>query len=213
MRNKHIVKTARSTACKYARGGDKPRGLFLSLGQKRQGVQLLCGVRQPPPRIKVPRGRHSGGCRHGTDRLRGLLDIVLGAACEVVRGRLARHGVQVAEHEYAAALGAGGLLNELARLHVAPEGDPEGRLDVSPIVLIHHAADVLRGLAGVVEGDGGDQVVADVRADDVVEEVGVDEAQVAINGGGRAARERPRLVVVVRHAGVGVLEEGDGNFE
>ena len=33
----------------------------------------------------------------------------------------------------------------------------------------------------MVEGDGGDEVVADVGADDVVEEVGVDEAEVAVD--------------------------------
>jgi hypothetical protein len=42
--------------------------------------------------------------------------------------------------------------------------------------------------------------------------VGVDEAEVAVNGGGCAACEGPGLVVVVRHAGVSVLEEGDCNF-
>ena len=62
---------------------------------------------------------------------------------------------------------------------------------------------------GVVERDCGDEVVADVRADDVVEEVGVDEAEVAVDGCGCSARERPGFVVVVRHGCVGVLEEGD----
>jgi len=56
-------------------------------------------------------------------------------------------------------------------------------------VLAHNALDVYGGFAGVVEGDGGDEVVADVGTDDIVEEVGVDEAQVP----------------------VGVLEESDGD--
>ena len=51
----------------------------------------------------------------------------------------------------------------------------------------------------MVEGDGGDEVVADVRADDVVKEVRVYEAEVAVDGCGGATGEGPCFVVVVRH--------------
>lgn len=60
----------------------------------------------------------------------------------------------------------------------------------------------------MVEGDCGDQVVADVGADDIVEEVGVDEAEVAVDGCGGATGEGPGAVVVVGHAAISVLEEG-----
>ncbi len=63
----------------------------------------------------------------------------------------------------------------------------------------------------MVEGDGRDEVVADVGADDVVEEMGVNEAEIAVNGCGCATGEGPGFVVVVGHGGIGVLEEGDGN--
>ena len=63
----------------------------------------------------------------------------------------------------------------------------------------------------MVEGDGRHQVVADVCADDVVEEMCVDEPEIAIDGSSCAASKCPRLVVVVRHRRVGVLEEGDGH--
>ena len=63
----------------------------------------------------------------------------------------------------------------------------------------------------MVEGDCGDEVVADVRADYVVEEMGVDEAEVTVDGCGGAAGKGPGLVVVMRHAAIGVLKEGDGN--
>lgn len=65
----------------------------------------------------------------------------------------------------------------------------------------------------MVEGDGGDEVVADVCTNDIVEEVSVDEAKVAVDGCCGAAGEGPGLVVVVRHAGVGVLEKGDGHWK
>ena len=61
----------------------------------------------------------------------------------------------------------------------------------------------------MVEGDCRDEVVADVGADDVVEEVGVDEAEVAVDCCCGSAGEGPGFVVVVRHACVGVLEEGN----
>ena len=61
----------------------------------------------------------------------------------------------------------------------------------------------------MIEGDCGDEVVAHVCADDVVEEVRVDEPEVAIDGCCCSASEGPGAVVVVGHGCVGVLEEGD----
>lgn len=73
----------------------------------------------------------------------------------------------------------------------------------------HHFFDMHTGFAGVVEGDRGDEVVADVCADDIVEEVRIDESEIAVDGCGCATGECPGFVVVVRHGCVGVLEEGD----
>lgn len=41
--------------------------------------------------------------------------------------------------------------------------------------------------------------MADVRADDVVEEMCVNEAEIAVDGGGRATGEGPCFVIVVWH--------------
>lgn len=60
----------------------------------------------------------------------------------------------------------------------------------------------------MVERDSGHEMMADVRADDVVEEMRVDEAEVAVDGGGCAACECPGCGGVVGEGGVGVLEEG-----
>lgn len=117
--------------------------------------------------------------------------------------------MQVTVEVDAAALDA--LLDELAGALVLPEGPHEGRGAVGAVVGAHHFADGVRGLAGVVEGDCGDEVVAHVGADDVVEEVGVDEAEIAVDGCGGAAGKVPGVVVVVGEAAVGVLEEGDGD--
>jgi len=44
----------------------------------------------------------------------------------------------------------------------------------------------------MVEWDGGDEVMTYVRADYVVEEMGIDEAEVAVDGGSCSASEVPR---------------------
>lgn len=166
---------------------------------------------QAPPCIHASRGRHR--CCHGTSGFSFLFDVVLRPTRQVPCRHLAWQGVQVAEHKHPAAFCALGLLDKLAGTHIAPESNPEGGLDIGLVMVTHHFPDVLRGLAGVVEGDGGDKVVADMGADDVVEEMRVNETQIAINGGRGAARECPSFVVVVRHAGVCVLKEGDGDCE
>ena len=162
---------------------------------------------QAPPCIHASRGRHR--CCHGTSGFSFLFDVVLRPTRQVPCRHLAWQGVQVAEHKHPAAFCALGLLDKLAGTHIAPESNPEGGLDIGLVMVTHHFPDVLRGLAGVVEGDGGDKVVADVRSDNVVEEVRVDEAEVTIDGCGGSAGEGPGSIVVVGHAGIGVLEEGD----
>ena len=119
--------------------------------------------------------------------------------------------VQVAEEVDAGVVDC--LLDELAGALVAPEGCPEGGGAVSAVMLAHDLADGDGGFFSVVEGDGGDEVVQDVGADDVVEEVGVDESEVTIDGGSGTTGEVPGTVVIVRKGAVGVLEEGDGNWD
>jgi hypothetical protein len=126
----------------------------------------------------------------------------LGLACTVV---------EVAEHVHSASLCTSGFLDKLAGALVAEEGRPEGCCGVGLVVLAHHLLDVDGGFTGVVEGDGRDEMMADVGANDVVEEMGVDEAEVSVDGCGGTTSKGPGLVVVVRHGSVGVLEEGNGD--
>jgi hypothetical protein len=79
-------------------------------------------------------------------------------------------------------------------------------------VLAHYLLDVDGGFACVVEWDCRDEVVAHVCADDVVEQMGVDEAKITVNGCSCTSRKSPGIVGVVGKAAVGVLEEGDGNW-
>ena len=84
---------------------------------------------------------------------------------------------------------------------------------VGAVVQAHDGLDGLGGLVGVVEGDGGDVVVQHVRFHDAVEEPAADEAEVPVDGRRGAAGVGPGAGGVVRQAGVGVLEEGDGDWK
>lgn len=83
--------------------------------------------------------------------------------------------------------------------------------DVGAVVAAHDGLDGLGGLVGVVEGDGADVVVQDVRLDDAVQQVAADEAELAVDGCGGALDKGPLLAGVVGQGRVGVLQEGDGN--
>ena len=103
------------------------------------------------------------------------------------------------------------LLDKLALALVLPECVHESGLAISAVVLSHNFADGIGGLAGVVERNSGDEVVENMGANDVVEEVGIDETEVTIDGGGSSTSEVPGVVVVVWEGSIGVLEEGDGD--
>lgn len=121
--------------------------------------------------------------------------------------------MQVSVHENAAANHSLTLLDKFAVALVPPERGPEWSLRVGPVVLAHNPANVLRSLAGVVERNGGYQVVAHVCTNDVMEEMGINEAKVTINCCSSTTGESPGAAVIVRHGRVGVLEEGNGNFK
>lgn len=95
--------------------------------------------------------------------------------------------------------------------HGLEESSPAG-VGLGAVVLAHDALDGLAGLVGVVEGDVADVVVQNVGLDDTVEDVAADEAEVAVNGGSGATGEVPNLGLVVGEGGIGVLEEGDGDW-
>jgi len=84
---------------------------------------------------------------------------------------------------------------------------------VAAVVAAHDRLDSLGSLASVVEGNGADVVVQDVRLDDVVEEVGTNRPEVAVDSRSGTTSEGPGVGSVVRKRGVGVLEEGDGDYK
>lgn len=101
---------------------------------------------------------------------------------------------------------AGGLVHGL--------DEADGAIgDVGAVVATHNGLDGLGSLVGVVEGDGADVVVQDVGLDDAVQQVTADEAELAVDGCGGALDKAPLLAGVVGQRRVGVLEEGDGDWE
>jgi hypothetical protein len=65
----------------------------------------------------------------------------------------------------------------------------------------------------MIKWDSGHEMMADVGADDVVEEMSVDETEVAVDSGGSTAGEGPGVIAVVGEGAVGVLEEGNCHCE
>lgn len=55
-------------------------------------------------------------------------------------------------------------------------------------------------------------MVQHVGLDDAMHEIAADEAEFAVNRRSRATAEVPRLRLVVRKGGIGVLEVGDPDY-
>ena len=57
-----------------------------------------------------------------------------------------------------------------------------------------HCVPVTSTLLDLLERDGRDEMVADVGADDIIEEIDIDEAEITVDGGGGST---PKSSVVV----------------
>ena len=75
----------------------------------------------------------------------------------------------------------------------------------------HDGFDGLRGLIGVIEGNGGNVVMEDVRFYDPMHQSATDETEFTVDGRGRAAGVAPRFGGIMGERRIGVLEEGDGH--
>lgn len=167
-----------------------PLGFGIGLGWHAARDSAACGIQQ--------RGRLAYGLRLGIRRL-GIDEILWWLACTAY----------ITEEVHAGILNC--LFNELTSPLIAPEGCHEGSGAVGTIVCAHDFTDGVRGLASMVEGDGGDKVVEYVSADDVVEEMGINKAKITVDGSSGTAGEVPGAVIVVRECSICVLKECDGN--
>ena len=64
----------------------------------------------------------------------------------------------------------------------------------------------------MIEGNGGDAVVQNMRLDDVVKEVVADETKVTIDSRCGAARKSPRFGLILGKRRIAVMQIGDGDY-
>ena len=122
--------------------------------------------------------------------------------------------VSVAEKQHSSSLRALTLLHPLTPSTAVPHAaekvkEPFGL--AFPIVIAHDRFDGRGGFLAVVEGNGGDVVMQDVRIGDAVHDGVREEGDVTVNGRGGTPGKGPRFRSVVREGGIGVLEVGDGH--
>ena len=106
-------------------------------------------------------------------------------------------------------------LDPLARPHRCPHALQESKTAsscVAAVVTTHNRPNCLGRFIGVVEGDGADVVVEDVGLDDTMQELATDETKFTINRSGCTTSVVPGVRSVVRQAGIGVLEVGNGQL-
>lgn len=123
--------------------------------------------------------------------------------------------IAVEENAFVFALGALRRLHPLAPSRALPHAPHESdgsTFDIGAVVLAHDGLDGLGGLVGVVEWDGGYEVVKDVSFNDTVEEMTTDEAKLAVDGCGSTARKCPGMSFIVRKGGISVLEVRNGHY-
>ena len=124
--------------------------------------------------------------------------------------------VAVAEEEDALteSLSALGRLNPLASSSTRPHSfhkTPGTAFNIGTVVTTQYWLDGFGSLVGVVERDGRNKVVKDVRLYNAVHEGPTDEAEFTINRCSSTASEVPGCVFVMREGRIGMLKVGDCN--
>lgn len=122
--------------------------------------------------------------------------------------------VAVAEEEdaFAESLSTLGGLDPLASSSTRPyrlNETPGTAFDIRAVVTTQDWLDGFGSLVGVIERDGGDKVVKDVRLYNAMHQGPTDEAEFTVNRCSSAASEIPGCVLVMREGGIGMLKIGD----
>lgn len=124
--------------------------------------------------------------------------------------------IAVAEKEdaFAESLSTLGRLDPLASSSTHPHSldeTPGAAFGIGAVVTTQYWLDGFGSLVGVIERDGGDKVVKNVRLDNAVHEGPTNKAEFAVNGCSSAASEVPSCILVMREGGIGMLKIGDCN--
>lgn len=118
--------------------------------------------------------------------------------------------VAVSKEPHCLALADGRLarLHPLAPPHAFPhalEKPNRAAFDVGPVVLSHDGFDGFSRLASMVERDGGNSMMQNVRFDNIVEEVVPDETKITVDSGRSSTDVVPRFGLVMGQRGIGVV--------
>lgn len=120
--------------------------------------------------------------------------------------------VAVEEDAFAKSLSTLGRLDPLASSSTRPyslEKTPGTAFHIGAVVATQYWLDSLGSLVGVVERDGGDKMVKDVRLYNSVHKGPTDKAEFTVNGCSSAPSKVPGCVLVMREGGISMLEIGD----
>jgi hypothetical protein len=145
----------------------------------------------------------------------GPFHSVAHSCLDLARRQTQAISVPIEQNTLIITLGVLQRLNPLAGAETRPQAPDEANatiLCVAAIMLAHDRLDGLGGLISVVERNGADVVVQDMGLDDAVEELTTDEAKFAVDCCGGSTSVGPGRGCVVGESWVGVLEEGDHDW-
>ena len=120
--------------------------------------------------------------------------------------------VAVEEHAFAKTLSTFGRLDPLASSSTRPqslEETPGTAFDVGAVVATQYRLDSFGSFVGVVERDGGDKMVKDVRLYNSVHKGPTNKAEIPVNGCSSAPSKVPGCVLVMREGRISMLKIGD----
>lgn len=86
-------------------------------------------------------------------------------------------------------------------------------LAVGAVVDAHDRLDGFGRLIGMIEGDGGDEMVKNMGLDDAMHNVPADKSKIAIDCRSRSASEVPCVVLIMRKCAIGVLKVRDSDCD
>lgn len=122
--------------------------------------------------------------------------------------RLRPPPMEIPEQENSGSLHTGAFLHKLTVPLIVPKSAEKGRFSVFVVMLSHHFFHCLGCFLRMIKRDGGYKVVDDMGSHDVVEEMCVDESEIAIDGGCSTTDKGPLRMGVMRKSAIRMLEKG-----
>jgi len=122
--------------------------------------------------------------------------------------------VAIEEHSLAFAFSSFRGFNPVAHSGASPQRfqKPErASMCFRAIMFAHHIFDSLGCFVCMIEWDGADIMMSDMRLNNTMKKMTTDEAKFAIDGGSCATGEAPNLWLIMRESGIGMLKVCDSH--